>query len=137
LKLSCIIIIILFIYFIYLFFFLVDPAPRTPTPRFRNNLVSGQCIEFDTMPSQKHPPAVKCFSKEENTIIKSEVSNLLKKPVIVETAHEPGEFISPIFVRPKKDGSDRMILNLKSLNKHVKYNHFKVDTLHCTGFTCL
>ena len=38
--------------------------------------------------------------------------------------HDPGEFISPIFVRPKKDGTTRMILNLQSLNEHVVYLHF-------------
>ena len=56
-------------------------------------------------------------------------SNLLKKSVIVETLHDPGEFISPIFVRSKKDGTTRMILNLKSLNEHVVYLHFKMNTL--------
>ena len=42
---------------------------------------------------------------------------------------EPGEFISSIFVRPKKDGTNRMILNLKDLNQHVQYFHFKMETL--------
>ena len=92
-------------------------------------MVSGQYIEFDTKPCQTHPPALKCFSAAENDIISTEVANLLQKAVIVETSHEPGEFISSIFVRPKKDGSHRMILNLKNLNKHVQYNHFKMDTL--------
>ena len=91
-------------------------------------MVSGQYIEFDTKPCQTHPPALKCFSAAENDIISTEVANLLQKAVIVdhETSHEPGEFISSIFVRPKKDGSHRMIINL---NKHVQYNHFKMDTL--------
>ena len=32
----------------------------------------------------------------------------------------------PIFtVKPKKDGSSRLILNRKKLNRHVKYHHFK------------
>ena len=92
-------------------------------------MVSGQNIEFDTKPCQTHPPAMKCLSAEENAIISKEVANLLKKAVIVETSHEPGEFISSVFGRPKKDGSHRMILNLKNLNKHVQYNHFKMDTL--------
>ena len=49
------------------------------------------------------------FSGEEKSIISSEISQLLKKAVIVETTHEPGEFTSSVFVRPKKDGSHRMI----------------------------
>ena len=35
-----------------------------------------------------------------------------------------------IFVREKKDGNHRMILNLKPLNKFVKYRHFKMDSLN-------
>lgn len=72
---------------------------------------------------------MKCVSAEENDIISKEVANLLEKAAIVEISHEPGEFISPVFVRPKKYGSHRMILNLKNLNEHVQYNHFKMDTL--------
>lgn len=72
---------------------------------------------------------MKCFSAEENDITSKEVANLLEKAAIVETSHEPGEVISSVFVQPKKDGSHRMILNLKNLNKHVQYNHFKMDTL--------
>ena len=92
-------------------------------------MVSGQYLEFVTKPCQTHAPAMKCFSAEENDIISKEVVNLLEKVVIIETRHEPGEFISSVFVRPKKDGSHRMILSLKNLNKHVQYNHFKMDTL--------
>ena len=69
------------------------------------------------------------FSDKERLVITSEINTLLEKTLIVKAHHEPGEFISPILVRPKKDGSHRMILNLKNLNTHVEYNHFKMDTL--------
>jgi hypothetical protein len=52
------------------------------------------------------------------------------KGVISQTLHEPGEFISRIFIRPKKDGTYRLILNLKKLNNFVKYHHFKMETIH-------
>ena len=42
------------------------------------------------------------------------IQRLLLKGVIAHSVHEEGEFISSIFVRPKKDGSYRMILNLTS-----------------------
>ena len=32
-----------------------------------------------------------------------------------------GDFISTIFVQPKKDGSHRLILNLKSLDEFLAY----------------
>ena len=44
-------------------------------------------------------------------------------------AHENGQFISPIFCVPKKDGKIRLILNLKQLNSFVAYHHFKMETI--------
>ena len=50
--------------------------------------------------------------------------------VIESTKHSSGEFISKIFLRPKKQkGKFRLILDLKSLNDDVQYHHFKMDTL--------
>ena len=37
--------------------------------------------------------------------------------------------MSNIFVRPKKDGRFRMILNLQGLNDKIVYHHFKMTTL--------
>ena len=34
------------------------------------------------------------------------------------------------FCRPKKDGSVRIILNLKKLNESMDYQHFKMETLN-------
>ncbi len=66
---------------------------------------------------------------EEHDFVEQEISRLLKLGAIVPTTHEEGEFISPIFVRPKDDGAYRLILNLKKLNEHTEYIHFKMDTL--------
>ena len=41
-----------------------------------------------------------------------------------------GEFISPIFLVPKKDGGSRPVINLKTLNSHIVYQHFKMEGLH-------
>ena len=45
------------------------------------------------------------FSKKEQEFITTEIKTLFAKSVIVETKYEPREFISPIFVREKSDGS--------------------------------
>ena len=37
--------------------------------------------------------------------------------------------MSPIFTRDKRNGSYRMILNLKQLNNHIEYEHFKMESL--------
>ena len=68
-------------------------------------------------------------SETENSIVALEIKTLIEKGVLQQTQHEPGEFISPIFIRPKPDGSFRMILNLKEFNKSVEYHHFRMDTL--------
>ena len=53
--------------------------------------------------------------------------------IIVKSSHEPDQFISTVFLREKKDGTFRMILNLKKFNKWVNYNHFKMESIHtCT-----
>ena len=37
--------------------------------------------------------------------------------------------MSSLFTQEKRDGSYRMILNLKQLNKHNEYEHFKIESL--------
>ena len=50
--------------------------------------------------------------------------------VIEPTGHSHGQIISDIFLRDKKDDSNRMILNLKKLNQYASKIHFKMDTLN-------
>ena len=70
------------------------------------------------------------FGIEEQNFTSAEIHRLLSKRIIVRSHHEPGELISPIFIREKSDGDGfRMILNLKKLNKVSEYEHFKMDTL--------
>ena len=65
----------------------------------------------------------------EQTIINAEIRSLLQLGVVEHAVHSSGELISNIFVRKKKSGKCRMILNLKALNKHIEYHHFKMDSL--------
>ena len=55
-------------------------------------------------------------------IIDAESDQLVNKEVLQVTNRVPDGFISNIFIRPKKDGAFRMILNLKPLNKFVDYH---------------
>ena len=93
-------------------------------------MVEGVDIDFTELPVQREKPAHNhTFSTEQIHAIDLEVSELLKKGVIRKAHHSNKEYISPIFVRPKKDNRWRMILNLKDLNKNVEYFHFKMETL--------
>ena len=69
------------------------------------------------------------FSKTESDITDNEIEELLAKGAIKVSEHEHGDVISSIFIRYKKDGSSRPIINLKNLNQHVSYVHFKMETL--------
>jgi hypothetical protein len=57
------------------------------------------------------------------------LKKILEKGVIIETTHCVDEYISNIFIRPKKDGGHRLILNLAKCNEHVQKRHFKMQTL--------
>ena len=87
-------------------------------------------INFTEMPSSRmsstHPTR---FSSSECKVTEGEIEKLLKKNIL-PCPHEEGEIISNIFLRPKKDGSHRLILNLKNLNQLAEYKHFKMNSLH-------
>ena len=86
-------------------------------------------IEFEAeYPTQTVHPTKIYFSAAEIMIIDAEIAQLVNKEVLQVTNRVPDGFISNIFIRPKKDGAFRMILNLKPLNKFVDYHHFKMDT---------
>lgn len=57
-----------------------------------------------------------------------EINNWLTKEAIKEAEHCHGEYISSIFKRDKKNGGIRIILNLKEVDKHKKYMHFKINS---------
>ena len=69
------------------------------------------------------------FSKGDDLIIAGEINKLLEKGVINKATHCDSEFITTVFTRPKKDGSHRLILNLKNLNEYITYHHFKMESL--------
>ena len=50
---------------------------------------------------------------------------------LIESTAQPSQHqvISSIFLRKKKNGSYRMILNLKGLNEFIEYKHFKMESL--------
>ena len=94
-------------------------------------MILGQPIEFTRTPYQRVVPREKkIFDLDEQHVIDIEIDKLLVKGVITPSSHEKGEYVSPIFTRAKKDGSFRVILNLKRLNTRVQYHHFKMDSLN-------
>ena len=91
--------------------------------------VMGMSIEVCDKPIQHYLPK-SARSEREIQIISGEINKLLSKGVLEVTKHSDNKIISDIFLRDKKDGSHRMILNLKKLNLYATKAHFKMDILH-------
>ena len=92
--------------------------------------ITGHKIKFWTAPVQYNFPGCIPFSTREAYIIDQEITNLCAKGVITSCDREANDFISTIFLRPKKDGGHRLILNLSKLNEFVEYHHFKMESLN-------
>ena len=65
----------------------------------------GLKLEFSGDPPIKHNSYVPQFSKEGESEIDLEIQKFLVKGVITNCEHETGEYISPIFIRQRSDGS--------------------------------
>ena len=79
--------------------------------------VSGYNIYLFIRPTQFGVAIpVRCSTMETSNIT-SQITIFLEKGIIIESSHEPGQFVSTVFLREKKDGTLRMISNLKELNK--------------------
>ena len=95
------------------------------------NIIKGMTIQLESLPEQKMIPKPIKFSDTEDKIIEEKIQEMLNKNIIdiAPEGDETDEFISNIFLRKKKDGGHRVILNLKRFNEHVEKEHFKMQSL--------
>ena len=95
-------------------------------------LKNGYKLEFESLPSlQCNPdPFYLPLSKDQQEILDIEMEKFLEGHVIepVPDINSPG-FYSPLFLRPKTDKGWRIIINLSSLNRHLVYHRFRMETL--------
>ena len=112
--------------------FCINEWEKLTSDRSILDTIQGYQIEF----SERGPPSSQpyfgpiSFSDQEENAITVEIESLLAIGAISRCNHSHGEFISHIFARPKRDSMKlRVILNLKYFNKHVAYNHFKMEHL--------
>lgn len=91
----------------------------------------GYSVELESKPKQFVLPNQFKFSDIETQKLREEITRFEQNKIIeqIPDSQEPGEFISNIFSRPKKDGKIRIILNLKSFNENMQNIHFKMETL--------
>ena len=69
------------------------------------------------------------MSTKEMAVAKEQIQTLLEKKAIVKTVRSPGDFVSSIFLCPKKNGKMRTILDLKNFNNFAEKICFKMETL--------
>lgn len=92
--------------------------------------ISGYDIPFnDTLPIRTCLQLKRHFSKEDKKNIKLEINKLKQLGAISECLPKQDQFLSPIFLTPKPNGTFRFILNLKDLNKFIPTNHFKLEDI--------
>ena len=93
--------------------------------------VRGLKIDLVSKVQQHKIPREINFSSQDQILIDAEISKMVETGIIepVSNQPEPGEYISNIFIRPKKPTGIRVILNLKSFNENVEYKHFKMQSL--------
>ena len=89
--------------------------------------VEGLKLDVEQKPPSQKTKVMSGLASQKVVV---EINKLVGKGVIEYTEHEEREFISPIFFRSKSDGTSRLILNLKTLNEFLEYNHFKMETMH-------
>ena len=84
-------------------------------------------IDWVSTPVQVREPFTPKFSGTECHNLDLEIQKMLAKGAITISSQEQGQFVSHLYLRPKKDRSQRPIFNLKPLNKFVQYEYFKME----------
>ena len=94
-------------------------------------LLQGVEFEFTSEIRQTSFPRPITMSKEEHVYMNTKITTLLRDSSIRQVPHPHRRgWVSNVFLVPKCDGGYRMILNLKELNKHIRYRKFKMDHIH-------
>ena len=91
------------------------------------DVIQGKPIEWLETPRQKTEPKELTFSSEMNAAVDVEIAKMLDMGVIQTCQECPDQFVSTLFMRPKKDGGWRPIINLKWVNQYLQYLHFKLE----------
>ncbi|KZS19608.1 Uncharacterized protein APZ42_013881 [Daphnia magna] len=96
-------------------------------PWILSSVEVGVKIDFISPPFQTVAGRNMKMGGIQSEICDREVKNLLEKGAIEPIVSSTEWFISGLFVIPKRSGGFRPIVNLKSLNKFVKPEHFKME----------
>ena len=103
-----------------------NPRPRNP----RHGCGLQARTHGSPRPAQVQSTFALRFSLTESKKIEAEISELLQKGVLTNVTPDSDQFVSNLFLVPKRDGGSRPVINLKDLNEYLQYNHFKMEGIH-------
>ncbi|KZS06356.1 Uncharacterized protein APZ42_030218 [Daphnia magna] len=107
----------------------------TDDPWVLETVSEGLKIDFISEPTRGALPLPVAMSKEMGQVCDDEVASLISKRAIVEIKVGSEGWVHSIFAVPKKSkGKFRPIINLKPLNRHIQYEHFKMENLETVRF---
>ena len=89
--------------------------------------VQGYRLELAYTPKQQTVPKRKHLPESEQKMVSEEVEKLLLKQAVRQVKNAPNQFLSDIFLVPKKDGSLCPVINLKPLNHYIRRQKFKME----------
>ena len=78
-------------------------------------MIAGAKLKFngDIMVLPKIQTLTSKMNASESAVTEENIDRLIAKGVIFACEHHPQKVLSPVFIRIKKDGTYRMVLNLK------------------------
>jgi len=92
------------------------------------DIFTGYKLPFTQIPPQREYKN-KSFSHDEHANLEQSIQELIISGAVKPCKPVDGQFISPVFLVPKPNGSMRFILNLKKLNKYLVSEKFKLEDL--------
>lgn len=83
------------------------------------------------------------LNQQEVLLVFQEIEEMPRKVAIQKVQASPCKFLNSTFVVPKKDTGHCPVVNLKKLNRHIPYEHFKrkglfllKEVLQSGGYIC-